>query len=65
MEVWAKLTFDPVVRVSPSCSVLNIIREAVHTEPEVLPEHDSSHGIDGKEQPDDEGIAVEQHPAVL
>lgn len=34
-------------------------------EPEVLPEHDSSHSIDGKEQPDDEGIAVEQHPAVL
>lgn len=34
-------------------------------EQEVSPEHDGGHSVDGEEEPDDEGVAVEQHSAVL
>lgn len=32
---------------------------------EISPEHDGGHSVDGEEEPDDEGVAVEQHAAVL
>lgn len=30
-----------------------------------LPEHNGGDGVDGEEQPDDEDVAVEEHPTVL